>query len=50
MGSLQKQTKTLIGIGVLAMLTGAGNFVWDLFANKLFYGVWIPDLRSTSAA
>ena len=36
----------LIFVGLLAMLTGVGNFVVGLFANKLYYGEWVPDLRS----
>ena len=41
--SLKKQATALIGIVLLAMLTGGGNFVWGLFANKLFYDEWVPD-------
>ena len=44
--SLQKQATGLIAIGLLAMGTGAGNFLWGLFSNKLNYGEWVPDLRS----
>ena len=40
--SLQKQATALIGIGLLAMATGAGNFVWRLFSNKLLYDEWAP--------
>ena len=29
---------------VSALATGAGNFLWGLLSNKLFYGQWIPDL------
>ena len=46
--SLQKQATALIGIGLLAMATGAGNFVWRLFSNKLLYDEWVPEQRSTS--
>ena len=41
--SLQKQATGLIAIGLLAMATGAGNFVWRLFSNKLFYDEWVPE-------
>ena len=41
--SLKKQATALIGIGLLAMLTGGGNFVWGLFSNKLIYDEWVPD-------
>ena len=43
---LQKQATGLIFVGLLAMLTGAGNFVWGLLSNKINYGEWFPDLRS----
>ena len=46
--SLQKQATGLIGIGLLATCTGAGNFVWGMFSDKLSYGEWIPD-QSESA-
>ena len=43
---LQKQATGLIFLGLLAMGTGVGNFVVGLFANKLYYDEWVPDLRS----
>ena len=46
--SLQKQATGLIGIGVLATATAAGNFVGGLFSNKLLYDEWVPD-QSESA-
>ena len=47
--SLQKQATGLIGIGLLATATAAGNFVGGLFSNKLLYDEWAPDLQPEQA-
>ena len=41
--SLQKQATGLIAIGLLALLTGVGNFVVRVLSNKLIYDEWAPE-------